>query len=506
MKARYALLLALFTASCANCDDSGGTLVCEDDEIVQDGACVRAEPDVGDRDGDGVPDGEDNCPDVANPDQADADNDSVGDACDDCPDIANVSQQGCPADDYDPGRDSDGDGTPDVSDNCPDVPNPDQADSDGDSIGDACDGCPTIENEFADDVCADNSVNPMVNTLAPSIYMLVDASGSMGNQLDMDRPKPWPMDEFKDAITMLPDDLLNGSRVGIGQFPFQNPPDTAATCTFEHLVDVEDMQAQTIRDAASDIEPWGDTPTGYALQQIAAQGLLDDANDPQNASRPKAVVLVTDGDPTVACDTGTPVNSRAMAQPEAIAGAQALAAQGIPVFVVGFKSGANPAVLDEIAEAGGTDAPDPARRHFVAENAQELVATLQSIREVTANCSYEMTNTTPAVDELIVEVNGAEQNMSGTNGYSYDETAAILTLNGSSCDLVQNAADPSTVEVAATLIDRGTAPLCESSPPEVCDYVDNDCDGEVDEGCPAPAEICDGIDNDLDGQTDEGCP
>jgi len=39
------------------------------------------EPDD-DRDNDGIPDVEDNCPDVYNPDQADGDNDGIGDACD----------------------------------------------------------------------------------------------------------------------------------------------------------------------------------------------------------------------------------------------------------------------------------------------------------------------------------------------------------------------------------------------------------------------------------------
>lgn len=34
-----------------------------------------------DRDGDGIPDDHDNCPDISNPDQADADNNGVGDAC-----------------------------------------------------------------------------------------------------------------------------------------------------------------------------------------------------------------------------------------------------------------------------------------------------------------------------------------------------------------------------------------------------------------------------------------
>jgi hypothetical protein len=48
-------------------------------------AVAAAAPDPNDPDGDGVPTGSDNCPDVANADQGDADRDGAGDACDATP-------------------------------------------------------------------------------------------------------------------------------------------------------------------------------------------------------------------------------------------------------------------------------------------------------------------------------------------------------------------------------------------------------------------------------------
>jgi len=82
------------------CVERGGVEVCE----------LAGEPDA-DSDEDGVPDVEDNCPEVPNPEQADEDGDGAGDVCDPCPPFEGVD------------------------------------DADGDGVGDACDPNPTVAGD-----------------------------------------------------------------------------------------------------------------------------------------------------------------------------------------------------------------------------------------------------------------------------------------------------------------------------------------------------------------------
>jgi len=105
-----------------------------------------------DTDGDGVPDVDDRCPEVAGKAElagcADTDGDGIADAEDRCPTEAGPAEnQGCPI-----AKDTDGDGIPDDIDRCPLDPEdkdgfqdedgcPDP-DNDGDGIVDAADACP----------------------------------------------------------------------------------------------------------------------------------------------------------------------------------------------------------------------------------------------------------------------------------------------------------------------------------------------------------------------------
>lgn len=103
-----------------------------------------------DDDGDGIADPVDNCPEVANPDQVkpagatcnvDADQDNIPDAFDNCPAAANQTQSDIDRDGLGDAcdGDADDDGVANAADNCPLASNRDQRDGDGDRVGDACD-------------------------------------------------------------------------------------------------------------------------------------------------------------------------------------------------------------------------------------------------------------------------------------------------------------------------------------------------------------------------------
>ena len=139
-------------------------------------------PIVTDRDGDGVMDADDKCPDT--PGSAslmgcpDRDGDGIADADDKCPDAAGTAKyQGCPV------PDTDGDGVNDEMDKCPSVagvakydgcPIPD---TDGDGVNDEVDRCPTRAGDAANQGCPviAKEVIEKVNYAAKNVFF---ATGS----------------------------------------------------------------------------------------------------------------------------------------------------------------------------------------------------------------------------------------------------------------------------------------------------------------------------------------
>ncbi|MGB0592201.1 MAG: thrombospondin type 3 repeat-containing protein [Myxococcota bacterium] len=102
--------------TCNGEDDDCDDLIDEDfGDLDGDGVADCVDDDDDD---DGTSDEFDTCPELPDPDQTDLDGDGLGDACD---------------------SDADGDGTEDTQDLCPGIADPAQTDTDADGLGDACD-------------------------------------------------------------------------------------------------------------------------------------------------------------------------------------------------------------------------------------------------------------------------------------------------------------------------------------------------------------------------------
>ncbi|RLG14242.1 MAG: hypothetical protein DRN71_03415, partial [Candidatus Nanohalarchaeota archaeon] len=234
-----------------------------------------------DYDDDGVPNGDDNCPSVANPDQTDTDGDYIGDACDNCPTAPNACQ-----------TDTDGDGIGDACDNCPTAPNACQTDTDGDSIGDACDNCPDDSNSAqADsdydgvgdvcDNCPDDSNPDQVDVDGDSIGDVCDNCPTIHNpdQTDTDGdgigdvgdncptvPNACQTDTEGDGIGDACDNCPDDSNAGQEDSDYDGIGDVCDNCPDDSNPDLADVDGDSIGDACDNC------PTIYNPDQADTDG------------------------------------------------------------------------------------------------------------------------------------------------------------------------------------------------------------------------------------------
>ncbi|MBU1220839.1 hypothetical protein KKF34_08565 [Myxococcota bacterium] len=234
--------------------------------------------------------------------------------------------------------------------------------------------------------------------------------------------------------------------------------------------------------SGGDCELRGTGPTPLADSLYAVKTYLDrtKAEDRISSCRKYAVILLTDG--TETC-RGNPVQ----------AATDLRVNSGLETYVIGFSVlPTEEAALNQIANAGSISGT---RNAFFVGNENDLAAALASI--VADSIVYETCN------DLDDNCNGQIDEDFPAKGTPCDDGGIGPCLG---TGIWQCRADGLGVE--CVIDNPGATPDT-----EVCDGIDNDCDGLVDEGLncsstcvPSGPEVCDGVDNDCNGAIDEDDP
>jgi hypothetical protein len=297
----------------------------------------------------------------------------------------------------------------------------------------------------------------------PTLYYVLDRSGSMA-QLNKWSTVQTVLDEVmiglgpraRFAAAVFPDPSQNGCVPGVQVFPA--PPNTSAAG--DAPAGTPGATDLAMLETLGRIPASGGTPTAATLNGLAPvieaiPGktyviLATDGGPNCNAKATCSATSCTDNiDNVQGCpsDGGLPnccdpsfYGSLACldAQPTLDA-VTALAAAGIPVYVVGVP-GSKPYadLLDQLAMAGGT-ARGSEPQYYAVDTADEsaLFSAMSKIAaKIAGTCSLTLNQAPPDPSLINVFLDGAVLPQSGPNGWTLD--GAVVSILGTSCDAIMN--------------------------------------------------------------------
>ncbi len=343
----------------------------------------------------------------------------------------------------------------------------------------------------------------------PRILLTIDKSYSMTYAISGDDNK-WVA--AKKAISKVAADHHEAAAFGVQVFPR-----APRTCDSGQItLPIGEHNQATIMDAlGADPVSGNNTPIAETLSALLEEdALLDDGAD-------RHVILVTDG--WQYC--GEPHDYRT--RYNAVGVVEELKKRGVTVHVVGFGDGVDPLLLNRTAMVAETAVAgcDPTLEEPMASGHCYLVASdAQGIKDVLTSVTNRITQET---------CDGFDNDCDGAFDEDYDQ-------DGDSWSTCGTRSGESTTPSDALVDCNDNDPAINVEAEEICDNIDNDCDGMIDNGCECEVgsqqacgssegacaegrqfcgtqgwgdecidevgpsdEICDNIDNDCDAQLDE---
>jgi len=295
------------------------------------------------------------------------------------------------------------------------------------------------------DGCEEHIVKP--TRITPDMLIVLDRSGSM----KMGGVNRW--DPSVMGLESIVDKLQGEINFGLMTFPSRTGDtrgsgDTSNCAPGEIDVPVAANNAGKITSFLGGIGPNGRTPTAATLQNVLKSFTADSA-DPDQIYTGRYVMLVTDGQPNCSMSGSTGggrggFGGGSSAEPQAVddtvAAVQALAAAGIPTYVLGYDTQNDPALrmaLDRMAVAGDTG--DTAHRPI--NDQASLAKEFEQIAGGATSCDYLLDNVQQDPKFVRVELDGQTLNYDDPNGWRLRQDNRTVSLQGSACDTLRSGVD-----------------------------------------------------------------
>jgi hypothetical protein len=277
----------------------------------------------------------------------------------------------------------------------------------------------------------------------PEVMLVLDRSGSMSSSFGSGTRWSTLEASLESVLPTVNEDIA----LGLALFPAAGA--STAECRVADAPELWPATGQVTRLLTSlrSTSMVGGTPTAPALD-LAASAFT--------STRPRAMVLATDGLPncnaalnpaSCACPSGTTCTTaqRCIDDARTLERLSAHANAGIPTWVIGIGGDVTgSALLDAMAVAGGRPSSGT-QRYVSAQSALELQSAFAQIRDELSSCVF----TSPSVPDgdgtITVQLDGVfvPQDASGSNGWTWNSLErGELVLRGAWCSKAIAAHDP----------------------------------------------------------------